>query len=121
MPLGRRPRRLTSVHGPELLEDRSVPAVTVVQNGTALDIQLSVTLDAVTVSGEDATGQSITVSGSGLGPTAFAGVTAISVTDITPGGGTGQRVTFTIGSGPGASFNLPGAVAVTGIEIVDVG
>jgi autotransporter-associated beta strand protein len=94
--------------------------VTVVQTGDTIDVQLGAAGDAALVAGEDATGKMIAVTGTGFATTVYTGITSVSVTDTAPGGGANQQATVQTGLTPGATFNLPGALTVTGVEAVNV-
>ena len=101
----------------EQLEDRSVPAVTGVLNGTILTVTLSAVADSASIVGTSSGGTAIDVTDVGASTTqSFAGVTAIDVID--GGSNVGQLVTFG-DTGSGAAINLSGAIDITGIESVN--
>ena len=101
----------------EPLEDRAVPAVTTAFAPATglLTVTLSAPNDAATITGLEAGGTKIEVTG-GAAPETFDGVTSVVVTD--PGGNLGQQVTFA-GDADG-TIQLTGAVGTSGVETVTV-
>ena len=113
---GKRKRR--QEYGPRLmlehLEDRLAPAVTAMQVGTTLDVNLGAGGDTASLTGTDPSGSIIQVAGTGYTTSTFNGVTDIDVTGT--GSGDGQSVDFT-STGTNA-INVTGAISVT--DVADV-
>jgi hypothetical protein len=102
----------------EFLEDRSVPAVTAVQDGAGIvTVTLGSAGDMATITGTAADGKSIDVTDTlGTHTDSFSKVTGIVVVD--GGANALQSVTFQ-DSGSGTAIDITGAISVTGIETVD--
>jgi hypothetical protein len=110
----------------ERLEDRFAPAVTAAVDAThLLTVTLSAANDTATVRGDVAstalTGESVTVSGTGLTATPFTDVQAILV--VNSGAKAGQSVSFTsLGT---STFDISkigsGAIQVNGVQTVQLG
>ncbi len=112
------PDRLGERLGLEVLESRLAPTVTAVPPvGGLLTVNFGASNDVATILGTAPSGALITVSGTGLAPTPFAGVTSIAVTH-TPATAN-QAVTLQTAA-PNAILAPGGTLSVAGIATTTV-
>ncbi len=97
----------------ETLESRLAPAVTATLAGNLLTVTYGAVGDTATVTGTATTGDAISVVGTGLASTPFAGVNSITVNGTA---GSGQALTLTTSAANDTILAAGGSLAVTGIS-----